>query len=66
MGTTSPSPETPPASRAAPRSSAELLGTPARPGLLPDCVISVFHRGHRDLESSRRDASLALILAVTN
>lgn len=66
MGTTSPSPETPPASHAVPRSPAELLGTPARPGLLPDCVVSVFHRGRCDLESSRRDATLALILAVTN
>lgn len=42
------------------------LSIPAKPVFLPDCVMFVFHRGCLDLENSRRDAALALILAAAN
>ena len=63
-GPTPPPPQTSPA--CSPTSPATRLGSPAKPAFLPDCVMCVFHRGCRDLENSRRDAAIALILAAAN
>lgn len=58
--------KTPPASSIAQANPALSLSTPAKSVFLPDSVMFVFHRGCHDLENSRRDASLALILTATN
>lgn len=63
---TSPPPTDPTCQPHSPIESRRAPSIPAKSAFLPDCVMFVFHHGCRDLESSRRDATLALILAATN